>query len=178
MVLGMAIVDFFASFIPILALASFILSLTLVPIFLVKMNRVTWTENKILVNKSGESLETRYPRGFAYIVILSLPFSIQSFFAVHEHFPLMKDSMVVYTAIALFLPTLYFIYKNCPISILFNKNAWTKEVMGIAKDQITYGNFNSFGSSGFHHSKRNNDLYHTPGYSSLSGNIYHHHHRR
>jgi hypothetical protein len=42
-------------------------------------------------------------------------------------------SFTLTAALVFALPSLYFIYLNCPISILLNHNAWKKEVSGFEK---------------------------------------------
>ncbi|WP_342278556.1 hypothetical protein [Candidatus Tisiphia endosymbiont of Myopa tessellatipennis] len=76
------------------------------------------------------------------------------------------------------IPTLYFIYKNCPISILFNKNAWQEEIIGM-KAGTYHANFpsssfnsNSYSSISHSNTIRSPDIINDPSYRYLSSNIY------
>ena len=74
------------------------------------------------------------------------------------------------------IPTLYFISKNCPITILFYKNAWCEEVTDIR--QMTPEEAARFHSTGF---KSHGEISRSsipnygssPQYSYLSSNTYH-----
>ncbi|RYE27587.1 MAG: hypothetical protein EOP45_00710 [Sphingobacteriaceae bacterium] len=128
---NMVLVDIFANLVPVLALIFFILGLTITPYLLARVNKVVFTEEKVFINKQRESLEKKYPKHLSIIIPIAIAVSINCFFAFNKSFPNFEESMAVYAAIGLAVPVLYFIILNCPISILFNKNAWNKQVTGL-----------------------------------------------
>jgi hypothetical protein len=118
----MSIADF-------LGLPMLIGTIICVPKLVNKYNKVTLIDENILLNSQGEKLNSKYPKKFAMIFLINIPIAINLLFATKD-IQLLNDSPAAYIGIILFLPTLYFILINCPIAILFNAHAWTKEVTG------------------------------------------------
>ena len=157
-----------------------ILWLTLlgVPYAVKKANKLSFDKEKGFFNKEGRSLKTSYPRNILGITILTfLLFPLMSLIVYDLHLK-MSDLVSTTILISLFLltPTLYFILKNCPITILFYKNAWCEEVTGIR--QMTPEEAARFHSTGF---KSHGEISRSsipnygssPQYSYLSSNTYH-----
>ncbi|MCC8399353.1 MAG: hypothetical protein LN563_02080 [Rickettsia endosymbiont of Platyusa sonomae] len=152
-----------ADFLGIGALIILVLSLTLVPYLLTRFNKTKYISNKIFLNSQGKDLTNKLPKRFSIIFLVNIFFTAA---CISKNFNELNLSSII--GIALVLPISYFIYKNCPISILFNKNAWQEEVIGIKAG--TY-NANVHSSSTF----SSNNIYYTGiEHRNLPGNMYYH----
>ena len=111
----------------------FLISLVLIPVSLTKINKVKYTEDNIFMTSSGRILNSIFPLQFSWVLaamILLTAFVFVPFFII----PVVKVTgfiIATFVGFPLLILTLYFIYKNCPISILFNKKAWSPEVLGV-----------------------------------------------
>lgn len=124
----------------------FWMTIIFVPLIIKGCSEVAYIGNKVFLNSKGESLAGKYPKNLGAIIILAIIMMI----------------VTRLTAILFLIPTLYFIYKNCPVSILFNKYAW---YANSGTGFYQKGHAPSFNT--------NRDIYYSPLYSDISGNIYH-----
>jgi hypothetical protein len=98
-----------------------------------KANKVVFDKENGFFTKEGRSLKTSYPRNILGIIVLAIiAFPLIGLIMDSLHLKI-SDATGTTILLSLFLliPTLYFIIQNCPITILFYKNAWCKEVTGI-----------------------------------------------
>ena len=147
-----------------------LITLFVVPKFLVMFNKVTYTEDKTFLNKQNQSLTDMLPKNLGTVFALTIALTAFVFvpFFMLNGVILFDLTATTFLGFLLAIPTLYFIYKNCPISILFNKNAWQEEVIGIKAG--TY-NANVHSSSTF----SSNNIYYTGiEHRNLPGNMYYH----
>jgi hypothetical protein len=157
----------------------FVLAFTAVPYLLTRFNKVKYLEDGTIVNSQGEDLNDRLPRALLLIIILDLILISYKFFGLIAKTP---DGFkgTVALGIITFLPTLYFVIKNCPISILFNLTPFlcrrTIDASGISKDYMVISRRPM--SSSHDHSASRNDLITNPIYGHLPQNIYHSNHNR
>lgn len=90
-------------------------------------------------------------------------------------------SFFIFTIIVFGVPTLFFIYKNCPISILFNSNFWKLRLSQEDLDLEAEGNYikrSNYHSSTLSSSSRrlsSSDYITNPSYGGLDSNIYNRH---
>jgi hypothetical protein len=138
------------------------LTLLGVPYAVKKANKLSFDKEKGFFNKEGRSLKSSYPKNIFDIIILTfLLFPLECFIGGG-----------LSTMLSLFLLplVLYFILKNCPITILFYKNAWCKEVTGMRP--MTPEEAARFNSISF---RRSNDSYerrHSSSHSFNFNNVY------
>ena len=76
---------------------------------------------------SNRTIASALPQAIGFILFLSIPFTVFWILFIHDKYPYLDENMAVYNAIFWFIPTVYFIIKNYPISMLFYKNAWYVE---------------------------------------------------
>jgi len=79
----------------------------------------------VFLNSQGQYLNNRLPKELLFSIIAMAFWSALGFVLK------IKISKLEATALMLLMPTLYFILKNCPISIMYKKEAWTPKVHGI-----------------------------------------------
>ncbi|WP_341751202.1 hypothetical protein [Candidatus Tisiphia endosymbiont of Piscicola geometra] len=147
-----------------------LITLFVVPKFLVMFNKVTYTEDKTFFNKQDQSLTDRLPKNFGTVLALTIVLTAFVFipFFMLNGVILFDLTATTFLGFLLAIPTLYFIYKNCPISILFNKNAWQEEVIGMKAGRY---NVNVHSSSTF----SSNNIYYTGiEHRNLPSNMYYH----
>lgn len=127
MSVGFAVSELFDSVL-LLLFAIFIL-----PRILTMFNKVTYTADGVFVNKQSESLAQNLPTKFNLVLFANIGFTAFIFVPcfMFNGFILLNLTITTFIAFLLFIPTMYFIYKNCPVSILFHKQAWCKAVTGI-----------------------------------------------
>ena len=127
------------------ALFCLVATITIVPYFLAKQNAVLYKKKKF-ISKTGRDLTKNLPKykHFFLVMVLTVPFSVQSFFFIKDNLRLLNDVLCVYTTVILFLPISYSIIINCPFSIFFNKNLWYrfgKETAGFSNDNYSSSNY-------------------------------------
>lgn len=108
-----------------LAFIGFWLTILGVPYIIQKACRVSFNEEKNFLNSKGEILNEKIPNSFAVIASTAAGVALSGL-VMDSYFKntnlLIAISIII--ALLFLIPTLYFIYKNCPIAILFNKNAF------------------------------------------------------
>jgi hypothetical protein len=110
---------------PVLSLICIILSFVTVPGLLINFNKVSFIAPETFINSNGENLQHRFPKHFPIVFVINL---LTSGIIISKNFN--ELSVTSITAIFMTLPTLYFIFKNCPISIITHAKAWKEEVIG------------------------------------------------
>ncbi|WP_375333260.1 MULTISPECIES: hypothetical protein [unclassified Candidatus Tisiphia] len=145
------------------------ITILLVPYLIARCNKVKYTEDKIFLNSEGQNLMNRLPKQLFWVILLMFAVTVWVGSMLDTHWKDVNDfiSSILIVGTLLSVPTLYFIYKNCPISILFNKNAWQQEIIGMKA-----GTYNSnVHSSTF----SSNNIYYTGiEHRNLPGNMYYH----
>ena len=141
-------------------------TLFIMPIALLVFNRTRFIKKDTFANSEGVLISKKQmPYSFPLATISGLPIA----FVVGTTI-LSKDVSSFFGAFIFFLSlssgiSLYFILKNCPISILFNRKFWTFEFKA-------GGVVNNKG----HHDSSSRDYYnriHSPSYRHLPQNIFH-----
>lgn len=144
-----------------------IAAFTLVPYLLSKCNKVQYIEGKF-INAKGKDLSKHLPKKLPLVFVLTIIFCIYTLPKVsslaREHI----DGVLIMLTIG-FIPFLYFIFINCPISLLF-----TGEVNKLYGGTLTYDHHDFF------HPRRDyfaderkaaQDRSSSASYSALAGNI-------
>ncbi len=159
-----------------LALAVFLSTLIGVPILVRSFSKVTFVKENIFVNSEGRELKVPKDLPMAFFVIVGTVGSmILAGLLLYKY--KVSHFIVPFIMIPLLfgIPTLFFIFKNCPISILFNRKVWSV----MAKVNRRLNNFNHFhnatsqttSSSNFSSSNWQTD----PSCNLYAGNIYNRH---
>ena len=122
----------------------FWINLLLTPFLISKFSGVQINSENIFLNSKGEKLNDRYPVRLIPILFLSI-FLFAAVGILSDKFKILSDSSDVTIAIVfgglLFAPlSLYFIFKNCPIALIFKRKAWVDEVMGFGSGTSTPNN--------------------------------------
>jgi hypothetical protein len=147
---------------PTISLITFWITLLGVPYAVKKANKLSFDIENGFFNKEGRLLKTSYPKNILDIIILTfLLFPLECF---------IFEGMAGTLSLFFLTPILYFILKNCPITILFNKNAWCEEVTGVRP--MTPEEAARFNSISF---RRSNDSYerrHSSSHSFNFNNVY------
>lgn len=119
-----------------LGLILFIISMTIVPYIIASFNKVKYIEGKIFLNAKNKDLSAKLPKKFSIVFLINFILSV----FIYVPYVLLDNKGVAgmpftTTAALIFaLPTLYFIYLNCPISILFTNTAWKLGITGFDKN--------------------------------------------
>ena len=90
-----------------------------VPFTVKQIQDVKFDKKYGFFNASGRSLKDSMPEKLGLAIISSVAL-VGLIGVINNKF----FSITLYGSLFFLIPTLYFIYKNCPISILFNKNAF------------------------------------------------------
>lgn len=140
-------------------------AITLSPYFIARFNAVKYEDNEFISSTTNRNLGQYAPKYLGFLIWCGIPFTVFWVLLLHSKAPYLDENMALYNAIFWFVPTMYFILKNLPISMIFNKKSWTGN--GIK----SYGSINSknnFSSNAFDASKRT-----SMNYDYLSDNMYH-----
>ncbi|WP_032139707.1 hypothetical protein [Rickettsia tamurae] len=150
-----------------LALAVFLITLIGVPLVVWSRSKVTFVKENIFVNSEDRELKVPKDLPMAFFVIVSTIGSFALICLLLDKYKVSDPISALIAIPSLFaIPTLFFIFKNCPISILFNRKVWS--VMANVKESAN--NFNHLHSSTLNNTDigwRNSTLY-----SYRPGNIY------
>ncbi|MEI7999521.1 MAG: hypothetical protein WCH62_08465, partial [Candidatus Omnitrophota bacterium] len=147
--------------------------LFVVPYLAAQGAKVSFDKEKGFLNKEGKSLKNVYPRKFGMVIFLTILSPVLILFLAG----MLQSDILIFLVIGFLLPlvlltpTLYFIIKNCPITILFNKNAWCEEVTGMR--QMTPEERARFDSISSKRSDDSNKYRTSPAYRHLISNIHH-----
>ena len=142
------------------------------PYFVAKLNAVEYKNNEFISSTTNRKLGQYAPKYLGFVIWCGIPFSAFWILLLHSKAPHLDENMALYNAIFWFVPTMYFILKNLPISMIFNKKSWTKN--GVK----SYGTINS--DNNFSSNVDQNHFMHSSNYyrdirnSFSEGNIFHH----
>lgn len=157
----------------ILLFASMILS----PYLISKLNAVEYRNNEFHSNSTNRKLGTYAPKYLGFILWLAIPFTAFWILLLHSKMRQLDENFAVYNLIFWFVPVMYFILRDLPISIVFNKITWTK-----GDGTVSYSSSGGFYSSNqYFHNKNTgpstgNDsiaFVHDYAYRHLNCNIHH-----
>ena len=112
---------------PSIAIALFLLTLIIVPLTVFLFSKTTFVKDSIFLTREGRKIDikkdlpTRFP-----IVVTTVAFTVITG-AISDKIgaaiPTILASTILINVFFL-IPTLFFVFKNCPISILFNRKLW------------------------------------------------------
>ena len=170
--------------IPIITKLTYIFTLIGIPVFISLVNKTSFIKKDTFANGEGKILtKKQMPYSFALAGLSGIGVAV----IVAETFFKKGDSSFITSlvvSISLFSGiSLYFIFKNCPISILFNRKFWTFEFKagGFARNSehrastgITNSMTDYYQSSSYNNSCGSYDYQrYSPSHSNLANNIYH-----
>lgn len=107
-----------------------------IPLLVKIGSNITVADDKKLLNREGEVLNDRCPNMF-WVVVTTFIFIVFIRSILDRYAQNLNDTLslsIVFLSF-FFVPTLHFIYKNCPIAILFHKNAWNGQVTGLQGEE-------------------------------------------
>lgn len=143
-----------------LLLATIILS----PYLASRTNKVVHKDDMFHSTSTKRSLCQYMPEAVGFVLWSTIPFTAFWVLYFFDEIP----NLAVYNLIFWFVPTMYFILKNLPLAIIFNKTAWTKQdpaaMLDSADDDWT---------SNSHHFSTFDSKVTSMSYDYLPGNIHH-----
>jgi hypothetical protein len=162
--LGLAVSSLFDEISIVLARVFFWMTVIFVPLIIRDFSGIAFVGNKTFLNSKGENLASKYPKRLGIFIFLTLAGTAFSGLIMNAY---LEGGINVTMLISIFflIPTLYFIYKNCPISILFYKTGWDKEITGITPTD-------SRGIAAYHAEQSDRDRRYSTSCSSLMGVIF------
>jgi hypothetical protein len=110
--------------------AGFLLLFTAIilsPYFVARLNPIQYVDNVFISSSTNRKLGKYAPKYLGFLIWCGIPFSVFWILLLHSRAPYLDENMALYNAIFWFVPTMYFILRNLPISMIFNKNAWKQE---------------------------------------------------
>ena len=153
-----------------------LVNLFVTPYIISKKQKVSLNKDAIFVNSEGKLLNDRYPIYAVWMLILSVIWAI-ALGAISDGFGITKNVDIkiltpIFFSISLLPFVLYFMYINCPISILFKPTAWHPAVLGIecssGSNNHANSSFREFSLSQFTRQNTITD----PSYRSYGCNIF------
>jgi len=103
-----------------------IATLILSPYLVSRANKVEYKDNMFHSAATKRALGQYAPEATGFVLWSAIPFTAFWVLFLHNKQPNLDETLAVYNIIFWFVPTAYFILKNLPISIIFNKKAWAK----------------------------------------------------
>ncbi|MCA0253867.1 MAG: hypothetical protein LCH20_00050 [Proteobacteria bacterium] len=141
-----------------------LISLIVFPVAVSVCNGTTFVKDTIFKNSEGIEFNTAKRAPNVLLLILST-FGLTAltglFLDAHKEIPDALSAFIGFN-VMFGVPSLFFIFKNCPISILFNRKTWQLRAM-TDEEYLAM--------------RRRDDSMTNPACSSFSGNIYHNSHR-
>ena len=166
---------------PSIASMVFWLTLVFVPLAIFFFSKTTFIKDSIFLTKEGRKIDikkdlpTRFP-----IVVTTVAFTVLTVAVLDKIGTAIPTIVAVTILINVFflIPTLFFVFKNCPISILFNRKLWSYIAANALKSSPRSNLFNSRNHTNtpvYTNGLNNqyNDYRYNPAYSAYSSNIYH-----
>ena len=147
-------------------------AIILSPYFIAKFNAVKYENNEFISPTTNRKLGQYAPKYLGFLIWCAIPFSAFWILLLHSKAPYLDENMALYNAIFWFVPTMYFILKNLPISMIFNRKSWATGSGIVSCSSIN--NDNNFSSN-----VDQNDFMHSSNYyrdirnSFSEGNIFH-----
>ena len=142
-------------------------AIILSPYFVAKFNAVGYKNNEFISSTTNRKLGQYAPKYLGFLIWCAIPFTVFWSLLIHSKAPYLDENMALYNAIFWFVPTMYFILKNLPISMIFNKQA---RIQGENKHDSSYPSRNHNNSKPLLGAER---MLTDPANKSFSGNIYH-----
>ena len=145
------------------------------PYLISRANKVGYKDNMFHSTSTKRVLCPYMPEAIGFVLWSAIPFT--TLWVLYIKHPLLNKNLAVYNLVFWFIPTMYFILKNLPIAIIFNKTAWTKSSGASVFDSYSS---NDNRRNSHHHSSTTGSFMHPtnayrdPRNSFLQGNIYHH----
>ena len=99
-------------------------TLVLSPYLVSRANKVEYKDDMFHSISTKRVLCPYMPEAVGFVLWLAIPFT--TLWVLYIKYPLLNKNLAVYNLVFWFVPTMYFILKNLPIAIIFNKTAWTK----------------------------------------------------
>jgi hypothetical protein len=140
-------------------------AIILSPYCITRFNTVKYENNEFTSSTTNRKLGKYAPKYLGFLIWCAIPFSAFWILLLHSKAPYLDENMALYNAIFWLVPTIYFILKNLPISMIFNKKSWTEN--GTAS-YSTMNSDNNFSSNAFDDSTRTG-----MNYDYLPNNIWH-----
>ena len=152
-----------------LLLATLILS----PYLVSRANKVAYKDDMFHSTATKRVLCPYMPEAVGFVLWSAIPFTAFWILFLHNKKPNLDENLALYNLVFWLVPTMYFILKNLPIGIIFNKTAWTKVNSTSALDSSS----DNWRNSQHHFSINSNTQYESlvtsPRYGDLSCNIFH-----
>lgn len=142
----------------------FWVTMIFIPWLIKRKHGMKLDKKKHFLNSEGKSLKKKYPKNIYGMLLLSA-FSFPLFGLLLDEIAKgvdIPDGLLV--SFPVFVLVLYFIMINCPISILFYRSAWSKNILGEYPTSDVKHNSSSSTSRSY-----TTD----PAYRSLSSNVFH-----
>jgi hypothetical protein len=141
-----------------------------VPFIVGKAQKITFNKEDGYFNSKGESLKASYPKELGRIIVLTIGLIVFMGFMIDSSKSAVLVKLFSNSIISLFflIPTLYFIYKNCPIAILFNRHI-RHFIKPMSQAELAQRRASS---SSFHRPVSAFDKLTNPRYCYLSQNVY------
>ena len=147
-------------------------TLVLSPYLVSRANKVEYKDDMFHSTSTKRALCPYMPEAVGFVLWLAIPFT--TLWVLYIKYPLLNKNLAVYNLVFWFVPTMYFILKNLPIAIIFNKTAWTKgngtSVLESSSDNWRDSHRHLSTTESFMHPT---NAYRDPRNSFLQGNIYH-----
>jgi len=147
-------------------------TLVLSPYLVSRANKVEYKDDMFHSTSTKRALCPYMPEAVGFVLWLAIPFT--TLWVLYIKYPILNKNLAVYNLVFWFVPTMYFILKNLPIAIIFNKTAWTKgngtSVFDSSSSNWRYSQHHLSNT----HSNIQESILTSPRYISHSCNIYHH----
>ena len=101
-------------------------TLVLSPYLVSRANKVEYKDDMFHSTSTKRALCPYMPEAVGFVLWLAIPFTTLWVLFLHNKKPNLDENLAVYNLVFWFVPTMYFILKNLPIAIIFNRTAWTK----------------------------------------------------
>ena len=142
-------------------------TLVLSPYLVSRANKVEYKDDMFHSISTKRVLCPYMPEAVGFVLWLAIPFT--TLWVLYIKYPLLNKNLAVYNLVFWFVPTMYFILKNLPIAIIFNKTAWTK-----GNGTSVFDSSSSDWKNNPRHLSTNSDSKITcMSYDYLPGNMYH-----
>jgi hypothetical protein len=137
-------------------------------VWLVKRNsEITFNKDNLeFVINGNKRIKTS---GKEFILLMFVSFGFMALIGLILDSLTIDENLAVYNLVFWFVPTMYFILKNLPIAIIFNKTSWTK-----GNGTSVFDSSSSDWKNNYRHLSTNSDSKITcMSYDYLLGNMYH-----
>ena len=147
-------------------------TLIFTPYLVSKVNKVEYKDDMFHSTSTKKVLCSHMPKNLGFVLWSTIPFTAFWILFLHNKQPNLDENLAVYNIIFWFVPTIYFILKNYPIAMIFNKTAWTKSDGTSASYNFSDNRRNNSHHFSSIHSSNKESLITSPRYRYLSCNIF------